>query len=77
VLLIALYAVLFDFVTPLTPTPVVLVNGKMVPQPALVALPLSSLALQVEVTRVIAESARAVPVGHPSDPLDLSCSRRC
>lgn len=75
VLILALYAFLFDFATPLTATPIGVVNGKAVRKPSIVAV---FVALPVVRTFVysVADQMVALLAGHLADPVELGCSRR-
>ena len=73
---LALSALLFDFATPLTPTPIAVVHGKTVPKPLIVAAFVAGPIVPIGAFPA-AEETVAVLEGRSADFLDLNCSRRC
>jgi hypothetical protein len=76
-LVLALYGFLFDFVTPYTPTPIAVVNGKMVPQPSAVAVLVAAPVALTSAAYPGVEVIVAVWAGRWVSVLDLNCNLRC
>lgn len=76
-LVLALYGFLFDFVTPVTPTPIAVVSGKLVPQPSVVAVLVDTPVSFIGALHLNVDDPSAVPaVGKTSVP-DMTCKLRC
>lgn len=76
-LVIGLYAFLFDFVNPLTPTPIAVVHGKLVKQRVAVAAAAAICLPAIAPALLPRKGLLAVFTGHPADLLGLTCHRRC